>query len=65
MPPKYFIVDAALFDLIGRYLLTRPMGEVEGLVNGMRQSQSYAPPEAQDSDTQKVDTTKGDGLAKH
>ena len=40
-PPKSFIVAAEVLDAIGRYLLTQPMGQVEGLVNAVRQSRPY------------------------
>jgi hypothetical protein len=39
----HFIVDVTVLDAIGRYLMLRPMSDVEGMVNGLRQAQPYNP----------------------
>lgn len=41
---RQYLIDADTLEAVGRFLLARPMAEVEGLVNALRQSTSYEPP---------------------
>lgn len=36
MKPTHYAVPEALVEQVGRYLLTQPMGAVEGLVQALR-----------------------------
>lgn len=54
------IIPTRLASALHDYLLTRPMGEVEGLVVGLRQAKPFdpAPPEAK-KPTPKTEKTDG------
>lgn len=52
--PKQFLISAEVLEAAGRYLLTRPMGEVEALVNALRQSEPYEPPVEPETDPAKA-----------
>lgn len=45
-----FVIDQELADALHRYLMQRPMAEVEQLVLGLRAGEPLAPPQGAEDD---------------